>query len=239
MRILVIIPTYNERENLPKIIRKIQNLGIKNLDILIIDDNSPDGTGKLADEYSHKFKNIFVIHREKKMGLGTAYKTGFKYAIEKGYDYVFEMDADLSHDPDDIPRFLKEIRRVDLVIGSRYCKGGKVVNWPSSRRLLSFLANLYAKILTGVPINDMTSGYKCYRRKVIENYDYDKLRAEGYGFQIETVFYAFKKGFKLKEIPIIFHDRVEGKSKLGRKIVYEAFFRVLSLCLHDRRWLVR
>ncbi len=234
MKCLVIIPTYNESENIKKIIKTVLKQPVKNLDILVIDDNSQDGTANIVKSLAKNDKRVQLIERPGKLGLGTAYKLGFKYALERNYNFIFEMDADFSHNPEDIPRFIEAIKSCDLVIGSRYIKGGRILNWPSSRRILSFLANKFAKYLTGVPVNDMTAGYKCYRRCVVEKYDFNKLRANGYGFQIETVFFAYKNKFRIKEIPITFQDRIEGSSKMSRKIIYEAFFRVLKLAIFER-----
>lgn len=228
MRTLVIIPTYNEIENIGTVLREVLSLS-PDIDILVIDDNSQDGTGEYVDEFSKKEKRVSIIHRERKLGLGTAYKLGFQYAMDKKYDYIFEMDADLSHNPKDIPRFLEKIKGCDLVIGSRYKNGVSVVNWPMSRLLLSYFANIYARIITGVPIRDLTAGFKCYRREVLEAMDLKKIQSDGYGFQIETVFWAHKKGFNIEEIPIIFVDRVEGTSKMSKHIIWEAFWLVWKL----------
>ncbi|MEA3431740.1 MAG: polyprenol monophosphomannose synthase [candidate division WOR-3 bacterium] len=230
MRTLVIVPTYNEMENISSVLSRV--LSIKDdIDILVIDDNSADGTGKYVRELSRKERRVKLHTRPAKLGLGTAYIEGFRYAVREEYDYIFEMDADLSHNPDDIPRFLERIKNVDLVIGSRYSDGVSVVNWPISRLLLSYFANMYARIVTGVPIKDMTSGYKCYRRKVVEMLLKEKIVSDGYSFQIETVFWAYRNNFKVKELPIIFTDRVEGSSKMSKRIVWEAFWVVWRLRL--------
>lgn len=230
MKTLVIIPTYNESENIEKIVPEILEKD-PSIDVLIVDDNSPDGTGELADKMVEKNSKIFVMHREKKAGLGTAYKTGFRYALENGYDYIFEMDADFSHDPKYIPSFLEAIKEADLVLGSRYISGVNVINWPMSRLLLSYYANVYTRWVTGLPVKDATGGFKCFRRKVLESVDLDKVKSEGYSFQIEVSLRAWKRGFKIKEIPIVFEDRREGKSKMSKKIVREAVWMVWKLRL--------
>ncbi len=230
MKSLVIIPTYNEKENLEKIVPEILKMD-DSLNILVVDDNSPDGTGQIADRIASHHKKVLVLHRPGKMGLGQAYIAGFKYAIEKGFDYIFEMDADFSHDPRYLPDFLSGIKEADLVIGSRYIKGVNVINWPMTRLLLSYYANIYARWVTGLPLNDSTGGFKCYRRKVLESINLDEVRSNGYSFQIEMSFRAWKKGFKIKEIPIIFMDRREGKSKMSKKIVREAIWMVWRLRL--------
>lgn len=230
MKTLVIIPTYNESENIERIVPEILDKD-QSIDVLIVDDSSPDGTGELADKMAEKNSKIFVIHREKKSGLGTAYKAGFRYAIENGYDYIFEMDADFSHDPKCIPSFLEAIKEADLVLGSRYISGVNVINWPMSRLLLSYYANVYTRLVTGLPVKDATGGFKCFRRKVLESVDLDKVKSEGYSFQIEVSLRAWKKGFKIKEIPIVFEDRREGRSKMSKKIVREAVWMVWKLRL--------
>ena len=230
MKTLVIIPTYNESENIERIVPEILERD-PSIDVLIVDDSSPDGTGELADKMAEKNSKIFVIHREKKSGLGTAYKAGFRYAIENGYDYIFEMDADFSHDPKCIPSFLEAIKEADLVLGSRYISGVNVINWPMSRLLLSYYANVYTRLVTGLPVKDATGGFKCFRRKVLESVDLDKVKSEGYSFQIEVSLRAWKKGFKIKEIPIVFEDRREGRSKMSKKIVREAVWMVWKLRL--------
>ena len=225
---LVIIPTYNEKENIGEIIPMILEKD-PSINVLIVDDNSPDGTGKIADDMAKENSRIKVLHRDKKAGLGTAYKAGFKYALENGYHHIFEMDADFSHDPKYIPHFLKSIKEVDLVLGSRYISGVNVINWPMSRLLLSYYANVYTRWVTGLPVRDATGGFKCFRREVLERIDLDKVQSEGYSFQIEMSFRAWKKGFKIKEIPIVFEDRREGQSKMSKKIVREAIWRVWKL----------
>ena len=226
--ILIIIPTYNEIENIEKLIKDI-NMIDHTLDILIVDDNSPDGTGKQVEKLKDQFKNLFLIQREEKLGLGTAYVTGFKYALQNGYSIIFEMDADFSHDPKEIPNFLEAIKDADLVIGSRYIKGVNVVNWPLSRLLLSYFANRYTRFVTGLPVCDSTGGYKCFRREVLESINLEEIRSGGYSFQIEMNFKAWKNGFQLKEIPIIFIDRAVGKSKMSKQIIREAVWMVWKL----------
>lgn len=232
---LVIIPTYNENENIESIIEEVLLQG-KEFAILIVDDNSPDGTGDTVKKIQKKNsktkdKRVHLIEREKKMGLGSAYIEGFRWTLDKDYDFVFEMDADFSHDP----AALKELRKVltekkiGLVIGSRYKKGINVINWPMSRLILSYSANLFAKVITGVPLSDLTSGFKGIRKNVLENLDFNKIDAEGYGFQIEIHFYTYWKGFKIKEIPIVFTERRSGNSKMSKKIIWEAFWLVWKL----------
>ncbi len=230
MNPLIISPTYNEGKNISDLIKKLRN-AVPNSHILIIDDNSPDGTGELVKEIMTKEPNIFLIEREGKLGLGTAYCTGFKWALEKGYDKIVQIDADLSHNPDDIPKLLEASEKYDLILGSRYKTGVNVVHWPMRRLLLSYFANIYAKILTGLPVKDATGGFKCYRKKVLESIDLNKINSEGYSFQIETTFLAWRKGFSICEIPIIFNDRTVGQSKMTRKIIYEAVWVVLKLRL--------
>jgi dolichol-phosphate mannosyltransferase len=200
------------------------------LQVLVVDDASPDGTGRIADELAARSPRVHVLHREGKQGLGTAYLTGFRWAIERGYDYVFEMDADFSHDPRHLAVFLKEIGDADLVIGSRYLDARvTVVNWPVGRLLLSYFANVYARWVTGLRLWDSTGGFKCYRRRVLESIDLDRVRSNGYSFQIEMSFRAWRRGFRLKEIPIVFTDRNQGHSKMSRAIIWEAVFMVWRL----------
>ncbi len=228
MKTLVIIPTYNEAENVSLIIDAALRQG-KSIDVLIVDDNSPDGTSNIVKEKQKKIKRLHLLEREGKMGLGSAYVAGFKYALENGYDYIFEMDADFSHDPNDIPRMLNEIKIADLVIGSRYVKGINVVNWPMRRLLLSFFAAQYAKIVTGMRINDPTGGFKCFRREVLEAIELDEIISDGYSFQIEMNFRTWIKKFRIKELPIVFTDRRVGQSKMSKKIVREAIIVVWKL----------
>ncbi len=224
-RALVVVPTYNESMNLPLIVPQILAQDSR-IDVLVVDDNSPDGTGRLADEMAAAEPRIHVLHRPGKGGLGKAYLAGFRWALERDYEFVFEMDADFSHDPRFLPEFLKAAEHADLVIGSRYRTGVNVINWPISRLLLSIGANLYAQRITGMPIVDSTGGFKCFRRRVLEAIDFDRVRSNGYSFQIEMSFRAWKKGFRLVEIPIVFTDRVEGQSKMNKRIVREAIWMV-------------
>jgi dolichol-phosphate mannosyltransferase len=232
MKPLVIIPTYNERENLEELLRRIFALE-RGIEVLIVDDNSPDGTGELADRMVAADPRVHVLHREGKLGLGSAYVTGFRYALERDYDVIFEMDADFSHSPDSLPEFLKEIETADLVLGSRYLHGVTVVNWPLTRLILSYAANVYSRVITGMNIKDATGGFKCFRRQVLESIDWSRVKSDGYGFQIEINFKAYRKGFRIKEIPILFVDRRAGESKMSRKIVWEAAFMVWRLRVLD------
>jgi len=232
MKALVIIPTYNERENLTELLRQIfaQNLP---LEVLIIDDNSPDGTGAVADQLVASDPRVHVMHRPGKMGLGSAYVAGFQYALERDYDAVFEMDADFSHNPDSLPQFLRELETADLVVGSRYLHGVTVVNWPLKRLILSYGANVYSRIITGIPIKDLTGGFKCFRRQVLEALDLSRVRSDGYTFQIEINYKTWRKGFRIREIPILFVDRRAGESKMSRRIVWEAAWMVWRLRILD------
>ena len=227
-KILIIIPTYNEIENIEILIKEIYAIDSA-IDILVVDDNSPDGTGKQVKKLKDHYNNLFLIERERKLGLGTAYVAGFKFALKNGYSIIFEMDADFSHDPKEIPNFLDALKDSDLVIGSRYIKGVNVVNWPLSRLLLSYFANKYTRFVTGLPLCDSTGGYKCFRRQVLEALNLEEIRSGGYSFQIEMNFKAWKKGFQLKEIPIIFIDRAVGKSKMSKQIIREAVWMVWKL----------
>jgi dolichol-phosphate mannosyltransferase len=230
-RALVVIPTYNEAPNLLNIVPLVLAQDPR-LEVLVVDDNSPDGTGQMADELSAKNPRVHVVHREGKLGLGTAYIRGFKWALERGYDYVFEMDADFSHDPTHLKEFLKAIEDADIVLGSRYLDGKvTVVNWPMGRLMLSYCANIYARWITGLHIWDLTGGFKCFRRRVLETIDLSQVRSNGYAFQIEMSVRAWRKGFKLREIPIVFVDRTEGQSKMNRAIVREAVWMVPRLRL--------
>lgn len=230
MKILVIIPTYNELENLPRLLPVVFSKD-DGINILIVDDNSPDGTAAFVENEMKNNSRLHLIKRESKQGLGTAYIAGFKYALQNNFDLIFEMDADFSHDPNEIPQFLKEIKNADLVLGSRYISGVNVINWPMSRLLLSWFANWYTRVITGLPIRDATGGFKCFKREVLAAINLDRVRSNGYAFQIEMTFKAWKKGFKVKEIPIIFVDRVKGKSKMSKKIVREAVTMVWKLRL--------
>jgi dolichol-phosphate mannosyltransferase len=228
MKTLVIIPTYNEKENIGKIIPLVLKQD-QEIEVLVVDDNSPDGTGKMVEELKTSNPRIKLITRAKKSGLGTAYIAGFNYALQNRYDYIFEMDSDFSHDPDYIPDFLKAINDSDLVLGSRYIRGVNVVNWPIARLLLSYFANVYARWVTGLPIRDSTGGFKCFRREVLEKIGLDNIHSNGYAFQIEMSFRVWKKGFRIKEIPIIFVDRRAGESKMSKRIVREAIWMVWKL----------
>ncbi len=228
-RALVIVPTYNERFNIARLIPAILAQD-SSLEVLIVDDGSPDGTGAIADAIAATNPRVHVIHRPAKLGLGTAYITGFRWALERKYDLVFEMDADFSHNPERLPEFLEAIKEADLVLGSRYQDGHvNVVNWPMSRLFLSYAANIYARGVTGLPIFDATGGFKCFRRNVLESIDLNSVKSNGYAFQIEMSFRAWKQGFRLFEIPIIFVDRTEGVSKMSKKIAREAFWMVWRL----------
>ncbi|NIR42994.1 MAG: polyprenol monophosphomannose synthase [Gemmatimonadetes bacterium] len=229
-RTLVVMPTYNEKENLPIVVPRVLAQQHE-IEVLIVDDNSPDGTGEVADQMAGRDDRIHVMHRPGKLGLGTAYIAGFKWALERDYEYVFEMDSDFSHNPDHIPEFLEAAQEYDLVLGSRYLRGVTVINWPMSRLLLSYFANKYARIVTGLPFSDTTGGFKCYRREVLEEIDLDKITSEGYSFQIETTFRAWRRGFKVGEITIVFSDRTEGASKMSGRIIREAVWKVWWLRL--------
>jgi dolichol-phosphate mannosyltransferase len=229
---LVVIPTYNEADNIQRVIPDVLKQS-ERIDVLIVDDNSPDGTARLVKEIIRGNARVHLIEREKKMGLGTAYVAGFRFAIEHSYSFVFEMDADFSHDPAALPSFLEKTGECDLVIGSRYLNGVRVLNWPIQRLLLSYFANVYTRIVTGLPLKDATGGFKCYKRAVLEAIDLDAVKSNGYAFQIEMSFRAWKKGYRLEEIPIVFLDRRSGSSKMSRGIVYEAFFMVWLLRLRS------
>ena len=230
-RALVVIPTYNEAPNVLNIVPLVLSQDPR-LEVLVVDDNSPDGTGQMADELAAKNPRVHVLHREGKLGLGTAYIRGFKWALERGYDYVFEMDCDFSHDPAHLKEFLKAIEHADIVLGSRYLDGKvTVVNWPMGRLMLSYCANIYARWITGLRIWDLTGGFKCFRRRVLETIDLSQVRSNGYAFQIEMSVRAWRKGFKFREIPIVFVDRTEGQSKMNRAIVREAVWMVPRLRL--------
>lgn len=231
MESVVIVPTYNEKDNIATVINKLTALNL-DLHILVIDDNSPDGTGDIVKNLQKKNEHIFMIERSGKLGLGTAYVRGFHWALERGYKYILEMDADLSHNPNDVPRLIKACKKgADLTIGSRYSEGVNVVNWPIKRLLLSYGANKYTRIVTRMPVKDTTAGFKCFHRDVLEAIDLSKVKSSGYSFQIEMNFRAWKKGFKITEVPIIFIERSEGHSKMSKSIVYEAVFMVWKLKL--------
>ena len=232
MEKLVIIPTFNERENIEPILDRVlaQPHG---LEVLVVDDGSPDGTGELVEARSRKDPRVHVLRRPGKMGLGSAYRDGFRYALDHGAEYIFEMDADFSHDPDSIGEFLKNAQEVDVVLGSRYLHGVTVVNWPLSRLILSYCANRYTRIMTGLPVNDATGGFKCFRRRALEGVRLDRVQSDGYAFQIEMSFKCWKRGFTIREIPILFVDRRAGVSKMNRRIVWEAAWMVWKLRLWD------
>lgn len=229
-RSLIIFPTFNEKENIERIINAVLGQDAS-IEVLVVDDNSPDGTGLIVDKLTAANKRIHILHREKKEGLGRAYIAGFKWAIERKYDFIFEMDADFSHGPEYIPGFLKAIEESDLVIGSRYISGVNVINWPMGRLLLSYFANVYTRIITGLPVRDATGGFKCFRRQALEAIPLDSIKSNGYIFQIEVSLRIWKKGMRLKEIPIVFVDRRLGASKMSKKIVREAIWKVWYLRL--------
>ncbi|HBU58540.1 MAG TPA: dolichyl-phosphate beta-D-mannosyltransferase [Verrucomicrobiales bacterium] len=232
---LVIVPTYNERDNLPGI---VEALGKLSVDMLVVDDNSPDGTGAMADEFAEKHEYVHVLHRKEKNGLGRAYCAGFEWALENDYEFVFEMDGDFSHDPADIPRFIEEARNADLVLGTRYRGGIRVNNWPLRRLMLSLGAAKYVKWITGMPFSDPTGGYKCFRRRALEAVDLKKVRSNGYSFQIEMTHKIWRQGLRVSELNIIFTERVEGSSKMSLNIAWEAVWMVWRLWIQHglRRW---
>ncbi|MFN3917898.1 MAG: polyprenol monophosphomannose synthase [Flavobacteriales bacterium] len=227
---LVIIPTYNEKENIERILRKVFSLP-EDFHVLVVDDGSPDGTADIVKQLQQEFKGLFIEEREGKLGLGTAYIHGFKWAIEKKYDFIFEMDADFSHNPEDLKRLLNACTNegADVTIGSRYCSGGKVENWPFTRWLISYFASLYVRIVLWINVKDTTSGFKCYKREVLEKIDLDGIQFIGYAFQIEMKYTAKRLGFILKEVPITFIDRQLGVSKMSMNIFSEAFWGVLKM----------
>jgi dolichol-phosphate mannosyltransferase len=229
---LIIVPTYNERENLARMAQKLLSLQVV-VDVLVVDGNSSDGTGKIADELAAKHPQIHVLHEQKKNGLGRAYIAGFKWALERGYEFIFEMDADCSHNPDDVPVFLEAARNADLVLGSRYIGGIRVINWPLKRLMLSRGAGKYVKWVTGMPFTDPTGGYKCFRRRALQAINLDKIHSNEYSFQIEMTHKLWRQGFKIVEVPIIFTERAEGRSKMAGHIVSEAFWMVWRLLLQN------
>jgi dolichol-phosphate mannosyltransferase len=232
---LVIVPTYNERENIRRLVNSVLRQDGR-LEVLVVDDGSPDGTGEIVSELEAEDSRVHLLARPGKMGLGTAYIAGFRWALEREYDFVLEMDADFSHDPGHLSQFLEAIETADLVLGSRYQQGRvTVVNWPISRLILSYSANLYARFVTGLPVWDATGGFKCFRRSVLEAIDLSKVRSNGYAFQIEMSFRAWKRNFRITEIPIVFVDRTEGTSKMSRSIIREAIWMVWRL----RWWAIR
>ena len=236
---LVIIPTYNEKENLPLIVPAILEI-LPMANILIVDDNSPDGTGIIAEDFKNSDPRVFTLHRKEKRGLGRAYLAGFTWALEQNYEFIFEMDADFSHNPDDLIRLYNAnlLDGGELAIGSRYVKGVNIVNWPMSRLLMSFFASKYVKMITGMPIHDSTAGFKCYKRIVLETINFDKIQFIGYAFQIEMKFKAWKYGFNVVEIPVIFTDRTEGNSKMSEGIFFEAVIGVIQMKIKSffRNW---
>ena len=225
---LIVMPTYNERENLPRMAQRLLGLPAK-VDLLVVDDNSPDGTGKLADELASKHPEIHVLHRAEKNGLGRAYIAGFQWALERRYEFVFEMDGDFSHNPDDVPAFLDAARDTDLVLGSRYINGIRIINWPLSRLMLSKSAATYVRIITGMPFTDPTGGYKCFRRRALEAIKLDEVQSNGYSFQIEMTHKLWRQGYRIAEVPIVFTERVKGHSKMSGHIVREALIMVWRL----------
>ncbi|MFB0562291.1 MAG: polyprenol monophosphomannose synthase [Candidatus Lokiarchaeia archaeon] len=230
MKSIIIIPAYNEKENIEKLIEEIWKLN-RDFHILIIADNSSDGTGRIADGLARKYPEVSVIHRRGKLGLGTAYITGFKYALKNNYDLVFTMDADFSHQPKYLIDLLEKAKECDVVIGSRYIKDGGIQNWPLPRLILSRGANIYVRMVTGLPILDSTGGFNCYRREVLEKIDLDRIISDGYAFQIEMKYRLWKKGFSIKEVPITFIDRTHGTSKISKRIIFQALFLVWKLRL--------
>ncbi|HYE32592.1 MAG TPA: polyprenol monophosphomannose synthase [Methylomirabilota bacterium] len=225
---IVVVPTYNERENLPQVVSRVMGLPVK-VDLLIVDDNSPDGTGQLAESYARENPRIHVLHRAEKNGLGRAYCAGFAWALQRGYEFIFEMDGDLSHNPDDIPAFLAAAENADLVLGSRYSNGIRVINWPLNRLMLSLGAAKYVQVITGMPFSDPTGGFKCFRRKTLEQIDLNAIRSNGYSFQIEMSHIIWRRGLRIAEVPIVFTDRFHGRSKMSKKIVREALVMVWRL----------
>jgi dolichol-phosphate mannosyltransferase len=225
---LVVVPTYNERENLPSLAQRLLKLPVP-VDVLVVDDNSPDGTGQIADQLSREHPAVHVLHRQQKDGLGRAYIAGFKWAIEHGYEFVFELDGDFSHNPDDIPMFLEAAQSADLVLGSRYVNGIRVINWPLSRLMLSKGASQYVRLITGMPFSDPTGGYKCFRRRALEAANLDTIRSNGYSFQVEMTHRLWRQGLVVAEVPIIFTDRFQGHSKISRQIIFEAIWMVWRL----------
>jgi len=231
-KILVIIPTYNEAENVSRLLPAVLGQS-PDIQALVVDDGSSDGTADLVRTMMNGDQRVHLIQRPTKMGLGTAYVTGFKYALQNSFDYIFEMDADFSHDPAEIPNFLEKIKDFDLVIGSRYTNGVRVLNWPIQRLFLSYFANVYTRVVTGLPLHDATGGFKCYRKRVLQSIDLDQIKSNGYAFQIEMSYKAWKKGFRLVEIPIVFLDRRSGVSKMSKSIVGEALFVLMKLRLRS------
>jgi len=230
---LIVVPTYNEQENLPKLVKRLLSLPVP-VDLLIVDGNSPDGTGKIADELAAKHPELHVLHEKEKRGLGRAYITSFKWALEHGYEFIFEMDSDFSHNQDDIPQFLEAARDADLVLGSRYINGIRIINWPLKRLMLSKAAANYVRIITGMPFTDPTGGYKCFRRRALEAIDLDAVRSNGYSFQIEMTHKIWRQGLKVVEVPIIFTERIHGRSKMTGNIISEALLMVWRLLFQNK-----
>ena len=231
-KILVIVPTYNERDNLPILVQRVMALSIA-VDLLIVDGNSPDGTGKLADELANREPRLKVLHEKGKNGLGRAYCAGFKWALERHYEFIMEMDGDFSHNPDDIPRFVETAKDADLVLGSRYRDGIRVINWPLRRLMLSMAAAKYVQLITGMPIADPTGGFKCFRQHALKTIDLEAVRSDGYSFQIEMTHKLWRQGMRIVEIPIVFKDRFQGSSKMSSKIVREALWMVWRLWIQN------
>ncbi|HEV2437484.1 MAG TPA: polyprenol monophosphomannose synthase [Verrucomicrobiae bacterium] len=225
---LIVVPTYNERENLSRLVQRLLKLPVAT-DVLVVDGNSPDGTGRIADELAAKHPEIHVLHQREKDGLGRAYIAGFEWALERDYEFIFEMDCDLSHNPDDVPIFLEAAQAADLVLGSRYVGGIRVINWPLKRLMLSRSAGKYVALVTGMPFTDPTGGYKCFRRRTLQAVKLDEIRSNHYSFQIELTHQLWRQGFKIVEVPIIFTERAEGRSKMAGHIVSEAFWMVWRL----------
>lgn len=232
LKTFVVVPTYNERDNIDNLVKEILAQS-EDIDTLIVDDNSPDGTGALIDTMAAENPRIHVIHRAGKLGLGSAYREGFKYALARNAEYIIEMDADFSHDPAMLPQFLEKIKEYDVVVGSRYLNGVSVVNWPIRRLILSYCANVYTRMITGLKISDCTGGFKCFRRNVLESIQLDRIKSDGYSFQIEMNYRCVENGFRVGEIPIIFIDRHAGESKMSKKIVREAVMMVWKLKLNS------
>ncbi len=229
---LIIVPTYNERENLPRLVNRLLSLPVP-VDLLIVDGNSPDGTGKIADDLATKHPEVHVLHEKEKRGLGRAYIASFKWALEHGYEFIFEMDSDFSHNPDDIPQFLEAAQNADVVLGSRYIGGIRIINWPLKRLMLSKAAANYVRIITGMPFTDPTGGYKCFRRRALEAINLEEVRSNGYSFQIEMTHKIWRQGLKIVEVPIIFTERMQGHSKMSGNIVQEALIRVWQLLFEN------
>jgi dolichol-phosphate mannosyltransferase len=230
---LIIVPTFNERENLTPLLERVSALPVP-VDVLIVDDNSPDGTGQLADELARKYAWLHVLHRPGKAGLGRAYCAGFIWALDKSYEYVFEMDGDFSHNPTDVPAFIAAVKGADLALGSRYCNGIRVINWPLSRLMLSLTAAKYVQVITGMPFTDPTGGFKCFRRRTLQAVDWSRITSNGYSFQIEVTHKIWRQGLIIVEVPIIFTDRFQGRSKMSGKIVREALWVTWRLLFENR-----